>query len=153
MGLWLIRIETGFEFIRNNSDWFRNIFLNGSHWFGINSQSETFAKVLDYCPTSSRSVSDNELHPGLILPVPDLTQSGHESTRPVPSQFPAMQYSPSLPVRDPARNLVVMELTGAISTRVVLLLYPRFLLTFSKNKYNNTRFYNEKFLRVLSASL
>ena len=29
-----------------------------------------------------------------------------------------------------------------------LTLYPRFLLTFSKNKYNNTKFYNEEFLRV-----
>ena len=27
-------------------------------------------------------------------------------------------------------------------------LYPRFLLIFSKNKYNNTRFYNEEFLRA-----
>ena len=27
-------------------------------------------------------------------------------------------------------------------------LYPRFLLTFSKNKYNNTKFCNEEFLRV-----
>ena len=26
-------------------------------------------------------------------------------------------------------------------------LYPRFLLTYSKNKYNNTKFYNEEFLR------
>ena len=26
--------------------------------------------------------------------------------------------------------------------------YPRFLLTFSKNKYNNTKFCNEEFLRV-----
>ena len=117
MGLWLIRIETGFGLFRNNSDWFRNRFLNESHWFGINSQSETFAKVLDYCPTISWSVSDNELHPGLILPVPDLTRSGHESTRTIPTQFPAMQYSPSLPDRDSARNLFVMGLTGAISTR------------------------------------
>ena len=28
------------------------------------------------------------------------------------------------------------------------MLYPRFLLTFSKNNYNNTRFSNEEFLRV-----
>ena len=28
------------------------------------------------------------------------------------------------------------------------MLYPRFLLTFSKNKYNNIKFYNEEFLRV-----
>ena len=27
-------------------------------------------------------------------------------------------------------------------------LYPRFLLTFSKNKYNTTRFYNDEFLRA-----
>ena len=27
-------------------------------------------------------------------------------------------------------------------------IYSRFPLTFSKNKYNNTRFYNEEFLRV-----
>ena len=55
MGLWLIRIKTGFVFIRNKSDWFRNRFLNGSHWFGINSQSETFSRVLDY---SARLVPD-----------------------------------------------------------------------------------------------
>ena len=29
------------------------------------------------------------------------------------------------------------------------MLYPRFLLTFSKNKYNNTKFCNEEFLRVM----
>ena len=29
-----------------------------------------------------------------------------------------------------------------------LTVYPRFLLTFSKNKYNNTKFYNEEFLSV-----
>ena len=28
------------------------------------------------------------------------------------------------------------------------MLYPRFLLIFSQNKYNNTNFYNEEFLRV-----
>ena len=117
----MIRIKTCFGLIRNNSDWFRNRFLNGSHWFGINFQSETFSRVLDQCPTSSGSVSDNELHPGLILPVPDLTRSGHESTRTIPTQFPTMQYSPSLPGRDPAKNLFVMGLTGAISTRVVKL--------------------------------
>ena len=33
--------------------------------------------------------------------------------------------------------------------KLVLLLYPRFLLAFSKNKYNNTRFYNKEFLRVV----
>ena len=27
-------------------------------------------------------------------------------------------------------------------------LYPRFLLTFSKNKYNNTKFCNEEFLHT-----
>ena len=131
MGLWLICIETGFGFIRNNSDWFRNRFLNGSYWFGINSQFETFAKVLDYCPTSSWSVSDNELHPGLILPVPDLTRFSHESTRLVPNQFPAMQYSLSLPGREPARILVVMGLTGAISTRVVMEITQFLLIPFS----------------------
>ena len=31
-------------------------------------------------------------------------------------------------------------------------LYPRFLLTFSKNKYN-TKFYNEEFLRVVNLKL
>ena len=32
--------------------------------------------------------------------------------------------------------------------KLALLLHPRFLLTFSRNKYDNTRFYNEEFLRV-----
>ena len=32
-------------------------------------------------------------------------------------------------------------------------LYPRFLLTFSKNKSNNTKFCNEEFLRAKNISL
>ena len=42
-----------------------------------------------------------------------------------------------------SRNLVAHLI---ISTKLTL--YPRFLLTFSRNKYNNTKFYNEEFLPV-----
>ena len=41
----------------------------------------------------------------------------------------------------------IMKMTIRLGLFGETKLYPRFLLTFSKNKYNNIRFYNEEFLR------
>ena len=107
-----MRIKTGFGFIRNNPGLVQKQI---SEWIPLVWNKFPIRDFLQ--GTSSRSVSYNELHPGLILPFPDLTRSGHESTRTIPTQFGAMQYSSSLPVRDSARNLLVMGVNGAISTR------------------------------------